>query len=137
MRSRLVLLALSVLVLSGLGLVALCIVPLRPRELGSHPRPAHGYAAGMARLAALAALDGPDVNPACRTRVYTHGAPTERVIVCLHGLTNCPAQFDSLARLAYASGSNVIVPRLPMHGYADRMTPALAGLDPYALCSWT
>jgi pimeloyl-ACP methyl ester carboxylesterase len=69
--------------------------------------------------------------------VYTHGHSTARVIVCLHGLSNCPAQFDSLARLLFARGDNVIVPRLPLHGYADRMTPALAGLEARPLCTWT
>jgi len=137
MRARLVLLAGIALVALGVGVVALCLVPLRPAALVSHPHPATSYAEGMARLTTLAALDGPDVNPVCRSRVYTHGHPTERVIVCLHGLSNCPAQFDSLAQLAFASGSNVIVPRVPQHGYADRMTPALADLDARALCGWT
>ncbi len=126
-------------VLAALALIAfaLCFVPLRPAGLDAHPRPAADYADGMARLAALAALDGPAVNSVCGTRVYSHGARTERVVVLLHGLTNCPAQFDSLARLVYARGSNVIVPRLPRHGMADRMTPELARLEPAELCAFT
>jgi carboxylesterase len=137
MRVRPFTLGLLGLVAIGLCALALCLVPLRPADLGSHARPARSYAEAMAQLAALEAQDDARVNPLCRTRVYTHGASTERVVVCLHGLTNCPAQFDSLAQLAYASGCNVIVPRLPQHGFADRMTPAMAQLDPVELCAAT
>jgi carboxylesterase len=137
MRLRLAVAALLVFVAFGLWIVALCLLPLRPTGLAAHPHPAAGYDDAVERVRALQALDGPEVNPVCRTRLYTHGTPTERVIVCLHGLTNCPAQFDSLARLAYASGSNVFVPRMPMHGFTDRMTPALGALDAGLLCTWT
>jgi carboxylesterase len=53
-----------------------------------------------------------------------------------HGLTNCPAQFDSLARLVYARGANVFVPRLPRHGFADRMTDELAQSDARQWCAF-
>jgi carboxylesterase len=59
------------------------------------------------------------------------------VIVLLHGLTNCPAQFDSLGRLSFARGANVLIPRLPRHGLADRMTRALAYTDVPELCAFT
>ena len=42
-----------------------------------------------------------------------------------HGLTNCPQQFEAFAQLLHARGENVYVPRLPYHGYADRMTAAI------------
>jgi hypothetical protein len=55
-----------------------------------------GFEAGLGITRELEALDGPNVNPACRTRVYTHGARTERALLLLHGFTNCPQQFDAL-----------------------------------------
>lgn len=68
------------------------------------------------------------VDPGSRARrfEYARGAPT---IVLLHGLTATPHQYDALAPLLYARGRNVIVPRLPRHGYYNRMTKALADLE--------
>ena len=68
------------------------------------------------------------VSPSSRSRFfeYARGAPT---IVLLHGLTATPRQFDGLAPLLHARGRNVIVPRLPRHGYYNRMTRALAELE--------
>jgi len=49
--------------------------------------------------------------------------------VLLHGLTNCPQQFDELAQLLHARGENVYVPRLPYHGHRDRKTPVIGKLN--------
>jgi alpha-beta hydrolase superfamily lysophospholipase len=48
--------------------------------------------------------------------------------VLFHGLTNCPQQFDEFAQLLHARGENVYVPRLPFHGFADRLTAAIGAL---------
>lgn len=86
------------------------------------------YEAGMRIAAEIAALDGPNVNPVCHTRVYTHGHRTEHAAVLLHGFTNCPQQFDALGKSFYELGWNVLIPRYPRHGYSDRLTRAIAGL---------
>jgi pimeloyl-ACP methyl ester carboxylesterase len=125
-------------VLGPLVLVAVLLVrPLAPRGLGSHPHPAASYADAMAIVDSLRAADSQAIAAECRTEIFTHGAPTKHVVILLHGLTNCPAQFDSLARLAFARGANVLVPRLPHHGLADRMTGELARLDARELVAIT
>ncbi len=86
------------------------------------------YEAGMKIAAELQALDGPGVNPLCRTRVYTHGHRTERALLLLHGFTNCPQQFDELGKQFHARGWNVLIPRYPRHGYTDRMSTSLSEL---------
>jgi carboxylesterase len=63
-----------------------------------------------------------------RTIVLSHGYPTERVFVLLHGLTNAPRQFRELGEKLFATGANVVIPRLAHHGLADRMTDAHAAL---------
>jgi alpha-beta hydrolase superfamily lysophospholipase len=68
------------------------------------------------------------LQPVCRLKLMSHGRPTSRVVVLLHGLTNCPQQFESLGREIYARGANVLIPPLPRHGLADRMTDALGNL---------
>ena len=84
------------------------------------------YEAGIEIAGSLEALDGPNVNPACRTRLYTHGRRTERSLVLLHGFTNCPQQFDALGKHFHEQGWNVLIPRYPRHGYSDRLTTSIA-----------
>ena len=73
-------------------------------------------------------LDGPNVNPACHTRLYTHGQQTERALVLLHGFTNCPRQLDDIGKDFFSRGWNVLIPRYPRHGYTDRLNTAIAEL---------
>lgn len=46
----------------------------------------------------------------------------------LHGLTNAPRQFRELGEELFATGANVVIPRLAHHGLADRLTDAHAAL---------
>lgn len=86
------------------------------------------YERGMQIANEIKALDGPNVNPVCHTRLYTHGHQTERSVVLLHGFTNCPQQFDALGQHFYELGWNVFIPRYPRHGYSDRLTNSIAEL---------
>jgi carboxylesterase len=104
-------------------------LPLTPRGLGSHPHPVRNYAAALDSIAGFVRADSGGIAPECKSTLYTHGRRMAHVILVFHGLTNCPAQFDSLARMAFARGANVFVPRLPRHGFADRMTDQLGKSD--------
>src|SRR5579864_9330312 len=86
------------------------------------------YADAIEIAESLKALDGPNVNAVCQTRLYTHGRRVERSLVLLHGFTNCPAQFDELGKQFFERGWNVLIPRYPRHGYSDRMNTAIAEL---------
>lgn len=127
---------LGFLVLPAL-LIAVLFLPLTPRGLGSHPRPVRNYAEAIDSIASFSRADGKNIAPVCRTTLYSHGKRVRHVVVMLHGLTNCPVQFDSLARTAYARGANVFVPRLPRHGFADRMTKELGSSDAHELVAFT
>jgi esterase/lipase len=98
--------------------------PLKLNHPPSAPRPVDDYAAALERIAALQAADPPDVNPLCRWQFLTHERKVERVIVFWHGYTNCPQQFYRLGQIFFERGDNVLIPRLPHHGLADRMSPA-------------
>ena len=91
-------------------------------------RPAASYEEGLARFAAISRRDGPEVNPVCRSRLFSHGTRAPRAVVLLHGFTNCPKQFMPLAQILSDSGANVLIPRIPRHGWRDRMTGELARL---------
>ena len=86
------------------------------------------YAEGLRIAAGIKGLDGPNVQPACHTRLYVHGHRTERVLILLHGFTNCPQQFDELGHQFHARGWNVLIPRYPRHGYADRLNTSISEL---------
>lgn len=86
------------------------------------------YSEGMRIAGGLLALDGPNVNPVCATRVYSHGHRTERALVLLHGFTNCPQQFDLIGRDFHERGWNVLIPRYPRHGYLDRLNTTVSEL---------
>lgn len=84
--------------------------------------PTVAYRQARSQIAALQDEEDSTINPVCATRLYDHGQRTRKVVVCYHGYTNCPFQFQTLAEQFYAQGKNVFVPRLPYHGIRDRMT---------------
>lgn len=81
-----------------------------------------------ALAASLDAAESALLGEEMRSTVLAHDAPAERVTVLLHGLTASPRTWRDFARARYERGENVLVPRLPRHGHADRMTEALARL---------
>lgn len=99
--------------------------PLPLDDLVSKPDPAQSYEQAMQRWAAARAFEETQpLHEGGRSIVLTHGHPTERVFVLLHGLTNAPRQFRELGEKLFATGANVVIPRLAYHGHADRLTDA-------------
>jgi carboxylesterase len=82
------------------------------------------------RLDRLLARDHQAVGPKGRTIAYVHGERRPRAVVLLHGLSASPPQFERFAGDLFARGHNVLVPRLPRHGHADRLSTALERLRP-------
>ena len=89
---------------------------------------AANYEEARSRAAALLSRDALALHEGCATMLALAGHRTPRAFVLLHGITNCPLQFAELADSLRAGGDNVIVPRVPHHGLADRMTTDLANL---------
>ncbi len=89
--------------------------------------PATDYETAMARFAQVQAQEEANdaLNPVCRSKLLTHGSKKERVIILMHGMTNCPQQFVELAPKFYEQGYNVLIPRMPHNGYANTNTDAL------------
>ncbi len=106
-------------------------------RLDSQPRPIADYAEAIARIKPLQAQDDQAINPLCHTLLLTHDAKVERAIVFLHGFTNCPQQFHSLAQTFFAQGCNVLVPRLPYHGLRNRLSDDIAHLSAAELAAFT
>lgn len=66
------------------------------------------------------------VGEAGRTLTFDHGVRTEHATLLFHGLSASPQQFLAIAQSLHARGHNVFIPRLPRHGYANRLSEALA-----------
>src|SRR5690242_15792261 len=81
-------------------------------------------ATSFSRLERLIARDHPGVAAAGRTIVHVHPVRGERTFLLLHGMSTTPAQFERVAADLHARGHNVLAPRLPHHGHADRLSPA-------------
>ncbi len=96
----------------------------------SRSRPPATYDEAVQTIRNLIASDAADpaILPAARPRLYVHDKPVERAVLLFHGFTNCPQQFDELARRYHARGCNVYVPRIPHHGLKDRLTRDLANM---------
>lgn len=95
---------------------------VKARGLESRPAPTSRYDEALARLEQLAALDDARVSDVCRTRGLLHGYQTERAVILVHGLTNCPQQWAPFGQLLFEQGCNVLLARMPRHGFLDRMT---------------
>jgi carboxylesterase len=110
---------------------------LRPLRNVPVSQPATTYDEARQRVAQLVAQETDAINPLCRTRLLTHGYKTARVVILVHGFTNCPQQFCQLAERLYARGDNVLNLRLPRHGAADRLAPDLVHLTAEELVAAT
>jgi pimeloyl-ACP methyl ester carboxylesterase len=97
-------------------------------SLQSNPHPASDYAEAISRFQKIQENEGPELNPVCRSILLSHGQRTERAVVFFHGYTNCPEQFRKLGQIFYDMGYNVLIPRLPRHGMADRKVENLSPL---------
>lgn len=69
------------------------------------------------------------INPECYPILKTHGKKTSKAIILLHGFTNCPQQFEPFAELLFESGYNVYIPRMPHHGYKEKVHNAMKELS--------
>lgn len=99
---------------------------LRPLEATASSELA--FAEAKERIRRLKLLDDARILPGARTNCYDHGRQMPLAVVLFHGFTNNPIQFARLAADLYARGCNVVVPRLPGHGDADRMSTRLEGV---------
>ncbi len=109
-------------VLSVLGWLIFRPLRLKPL-LSASPEPVNDYSTALQRIEALRLRDTIDLQPLCRMELLTHGHKVDQAIVFWHGFTSCPRQFHDLGQIFYELGYNVLIPRLPHHGLADRLGP--------------
>jgi len=111
---------LVILTVAGAVLVValvLALIPVGTDGLGAEPDPAGSYDVAVERFETIAASEAEGgVRKECRSRLLTTGERAERVVVLLHGLTNCPRQMVELADELHEGGATILVLRAPDHG---------------------
>ena len=87
------------------------------------------YKTAHERLERFCLRDTERIGEFGRTLLLDHGVRTQRATLLFHGMSSSPRQFIAIAQALYERGHNVFVPRLPRHGYGDRMSEALATMN--------
>jgi pimeloyl-ACP methyl ester carboxylesterase len=96
-------------------------------DLSSRPDPATSWEDAKRRVDALLATDAAEpLVPEGLSIALLAQALTPRAVVLFHGYTSAPRQFLLIAQAYRDAGCNVWVPRMPFHGYADRLTRDLS-----------
>lgn len=125
-RRRLLRITLAATFIALCGGAWLLFRPLATDDLVASPNPVATYEEAASRIEQVRLEeDKLPLHEEGHTIILSHGHQTERVFVLLHGFTNSPRQFRELGDKLFATGANVIIPRLPQHGFADRLTEAL------------
>lgn len=125
--------ALGLLLAVGLA-AAWFMRPLGAQELKSRPSPATDYLQSLKRIEAVeSAEETIDLQDVGDSYAMLHGSRVETAVVIFHGYTDVPDQFIKVAEGYFLSGANVYVPRMPFHGYTDRMTTDLSQMTPEVL----
>jgi pimeloyl-ACP methyl ester carboxylesterase len=108
-------------------------------EFHSHPASLQDYETAIEKIQAMQAgeLATPGFNPELQTTLLTHGEKARRVVLWLHGYTAAPPQFKSLAELCFQRGYNVLVPRIPHHGFKDRLCSEVSKIKATELVRFT
>ncbi len=100
------------------------------------PQPAESFDEALARFDLIAARDDDGIAPRCRSALLHHREATDRVLVLLHGFTNCPAQWAGVATDAFERGYTVLVPRAEGHGRVDLAPHGLSKLTTFGIARW-
>ncbi len=99
--------------------------------------PARNFQEAETRVAAqIAQEDHAVIHPVSHTRLWSHGQTTSRSVVYLQGYTDSVQQFGPLGDLLFQRGYNVYAPRLPHHGYRDRMSQDHGKLSVQEMQQW-
>jgi esterase/lipase len=126
----LILLAILVIV------ILLGMIPASIKGLESDADPAESYDEALRRFEVLQAGEQAKVTEVNSSRLMTHGEQTDKVYVLIHGWTNSPRQFVELGELLFERGHNVLILRLPHHGFPSGSVGELRNVTPENLSAY-
>lgn len=107
------------------------LIPVSVPELPSSPDPVAGYDEAVARFeTAVSAEQNILMSPKSGSVLLTHGQPTDKVYVLIHGWTNSPFQWVDFGQMLFDRGYNVLILRIPYHGLSSRQVSELSQATP-------
>ena len=118
------------------GVLWLIFVPVMHRPFVHKSGPVPTYAEAVAQIKASIAETPANIGAPGIPRLMEHGQQTEYVYVLLHGLSNCPQQFEPLGQELFKLGHNVYIPRMFGHGESDRMATEWGKLTAHEMLNW-
>ena len=131
---KFLLIGVGVLVLSMLLLlIVMGLLPLSRDQMDSVPGPFADYGEAVARFDEILEVESGVVNDASGSLLFTHGEPTQRVYLLVHGTTNSPRQWEELGTQLHGRGHNVLILRMPYHGLQSHSVRELGQLQPQDL----
>ncbi|MDQ6932439.1 MAG: alpha/beta fold hydrolase [Candidatus Eremiobacteraeota bacterium] len=86
------------------------------------------YADAVERFAGVSLRESPQIAGHGKSQILTTGKRSKKAALLLHGMSASPMQFVDLAQRLHKRGFNVLVPRLPRHGYHDRLSDEIGSL---------
>ena len=116
--------------------ILLGLIPASIQALESDPDPAVDYNEALRRFEELQAGERAKVTEVNSSRLMTHGEQTDKVYVLIHGWTNSPRQFVELGELLFEQGHNVLILRLPHHGFPSGSVGELRNVTPENLSAY-
>ncbi len=128
---------LGVLILAILVIIILLgLIPISTKPLESDPDPAEDYDEALWRFEAIQAGENGKVDEVSASRLMTHGEQMDKVYVLIHGWTNSPRQFVELGELLFERGHNVLILRMPHHGFPSGSVGELRNVTPENLSAY-
>jgi carboxylesterase len=124
-RIRIIIRAVFVIVL---GVITVLFWPFPSKFVAPAMTASPSYDASIAALQKMVAETPDTIREDARPQFLVHGAPTERVYVLLHGLSNNPRQYAKFSQELFQRGANVVIPRMKYHGEKNRMATDWARL---------
>jgi esterase/lipase len=117
----------------GLGIIVigvLCLLLIAgSTALTSRSNPSSSYDEAVKRFNGIQVGERQLVSPIAGSILLTHGHKTPKAILFFHGYSSSPRQFRALGEKLFQTGYNVIIPRLPCHGIADRKLTNLSKIQ--------
>src|SRR6202022_595116 len=127
---RVTILVACIIAFGTFAVVGLCLwIVAANRTFPSRSAPATGYEEAVSRFNKIQSREQQQVNPIARSIMLTHGYRTAKVILFFHGYSSSPPQFRALGDEFFRMGYNVIIPRLPGRGIADRKVTNLSNIQ--------
>lgn len=111
-----------------LFIFVISVYPVETESLKDYSKRKFSYQESIDHIQQDIANDPENVADYGHSILMTHGSKSKQAVVFYHGYTNCPRQYEELAKIFFDKGYNVYVPRVPYSGIKDLYTKEIGKL---------